>query len=813
MQKRYVFLSSVICSALLAACATTSGTSSSVSASSASPSKVDLGLPKRVTHFVADTSPMPAVDLWLSAAKGGNVDAQFVASMMYRDEVAGVEHIVNGEKSVEQADIFKEMIRWWFKAEEEHSVLADLSKHPSLQYELSVFSECPKSGDVLTWLNTAADHGLPNAEFVLGLMYYNGVCVDKDIQKGYELIQRAAYHDLSAAQFQLGMVYELGLQPETQVDKKRANAWLTLAAEHGSIDAKTIMAIKYLDGMDVPVDAERAKDYIAKSHANHYWALLLEEWNFGNFDKICTVDYDSIGIENVHDSGCGDEDYYDDEDEDGEFNEEDEFEYEISKRAEASIPYSIDYNIANQWLYKNATNAHDHAMILRAQAIYNEGCKGEVYDDEYKTEQNNNVVLHLLEQSAASKHDFAFEAMAQYYFEEDDSERAMHYLEEMAKQNPSKEMYERLAMLYNDYSDDVSVDENLFRAYKYYRLAEMKEDALRVAFDIAEKFSEGEESDLFYSDEDLKDLIQYDPVFTIDEDDQKNALKWYSIAADGEYVAAYYALGKMYESGIGTKKDVSKAIELYKKYIDDYDIDFDYNMYYVDVTDRYLKLLKGQLSTFEDHSYRRWQWEVCRKLSNKCDTYKNIISKYPKLEGLRNAVDAEVIKEHDKSVDQFFIIKSGLKPCIQASKDNNYEKCESLSEELYKESIHKALRGIAALCIAKTGHADEELIVQTFYDLTILNSDRNYRKSLVSWSPVAAKIFDQKVLYSDETERLLKSWYMRQIPYAAKAIFDANGNNAKTWEQCLKEADQFMKDYQADFLFFDPLRDISRKIY
>lgn len=100
--------------------------------------------------------------------------------------------------------------------------------------------------------------------------------------------------------------------------------------------------VEQADTFKEMIRVERAKDYIEKSHANHYWAILLEEWHFGDFDKICTVDYDSIGIEDVHDSGCGDEDYYDDEDEEGEFDEVDEFEYEISKRAEGSIPYSIE---------------------------------------------------------------------------------------------------------------------------------------------------------------------------------------------------------------------------------------------------------------------------------------------------------------------------------------------------------------------------------------------------------------------------------------------------------------------------------------
>ena len=185
-----------LCLATLTSCATTSSVSSTNSPFGGKAIEIDA-LPDSVKSFAGDASPMEPPSSWMAAAKDGDVDAQFIVSMMYRDKFPEVANYKNGvEVKNKEVDGFREMIRWWFMAEDENFAFADISKHPSFEYVASDFTVCPQSRDTLSWLEQSANHVHKdangekvfhaNAEFVLGLIYFNGLCVVPDKSKGLE---------------------------------------------------------------------------------------------------------------------------------------------------------------------------------------------------------------------------------------------------------------------------------------------------------------------------------------------------------------------------------------------------------------------------------------------------------------------------------------------------------------------------------------------------------------------------------------------------------------------------------------------------
>ncbi|MBQ4359715.1 MAG: SEL1-like repeat protein, partial [Proteobacteria bacterium] len=238
-----------------------------------------FGIPLNILSFQPDTSPLPDVKPWLEKANAGNDEAQFVLSMLYRDGVMGVDNIVNGKPSVKKANRLHEMYRWILREDEdeyedEESVFMGISLNPSLTDDPEDYhgvhkydnnETCAAQAESLKLLENIANHGYSNAEFVLGLIYWNGVCVPKDKARGADLIQRAAMHDRKNvnAAYYVGMMHELGIGRE--VNKKLANAWLELAADNGSVEAQFVMALKYLDGIDVAPDKQKADHYMNMS--------------------------------------------------------------------------------------------------------------------------------------------------------------------------------------------------------------------------------------------------------------------------------------------------------------------------------------------------------------------------------------------------------------------------------------------------------------------------------------------------------------------------------------------------------------------
>ena len=229
-------------------------------------------------QFEADTSPMPEVAATVrSARKNKDLSSMFITHMMYRDNIGDIAFYNEGKKQdAELSEIsrHREMIRWRYAAADEGYELAILATSPSVQYEISpMFSNDDEFKKGLSWLKKAAAHGYGNAEYILGLVYFNGVGAKRDKKKGFELLVRAAAHGVVNAYYAVGMIYEMGLNGKK--DTGKSLYWLEKAAKLGSNDAIFILMMKYIEGIDVPKDEAKAAEIAKLDTKYHAWTMLL----------------------------------------------------------------------------------------------------------------------------------------------------------------------------------------------------------------------------------------------------------------------------------------------------------------------------------------------------------------------------------------------------------------------------------------------------------------------------------------------------------------------------------------------------------
>ncbi|CEG57954.1 SEL1-like repeat protein [Legionella fallonii] len=147
----------------------------------------------------------------------------------------------------------------------------------------------------LIWLNKAANNGNPKALERLGRLYMDGKLVEKDKDKGIELLTKAASLNYAPAMTTLGDIALADNQPQDAVkwyndaikqhdltaylhlahaylqdkssiyDVKSGFLWTLKAAQEGLPEAKSELANLYQKGIGVTADADLAKQWAAQA--------------------------------------------------------------------------------------------------------------------------------------------------------------------------------------------------------------------------------------------------------------------------------------------------------------------------------------------------------------------------------------------------------------------------------------------------------------------------------------------------------------------------------------------------------------------
>ncbi len=117
-------------------------------------------------------------------------------------------------------------------------------------------------------LKARADKGDAQAQLDLGMLYWSGVWVTKDLKKAAKWHRKAAEQGLSKAQYQLGLDYASG--DGVEMDKVEAVAWFRRAAEQDLMEAQFTLGLCYANGRGVDTSPSEAVKWYRKSAARGY---------------------------------------------------------------------------------------------------------------------------------------------------------------------------------------------------------------------------------------------------------------------------------------------------------------------------------------------------------------------------------------------------------------------------------------------------------------------------------------------------------------------------------------------------------------
>ena len=113
------------------------------------------------------------------------------------------------------------------------------------------------------FLEHSSNMGSGYASYILGLLYENGVTVEKDFDKAASFYLKSDEQGISHGLNRLGQCYENGLG--TNVDYEKAVSFYKKAAEKGNAYALCNIGVCYLKKHGVPKDMEKAIDYFKQS--------------------------------------------------------------------------------------------------------------------------------------------------------------------------------------------------------------------------------------------------------------------------------------------------------------------------------------------------------------------------------------------------------------------------------------------------------------------------------------------------------------------------------------------------------------------
>ncbi|MCL1945422.1 MAG: sel1 repeat family protein [Firmicutes bacterium] len=121
-----------------------------------------------------------------------------------------------------------------------------------------------------------AESGDTEAQVKLASVYRNGVVVDKDFEKSFQLFLKAAQSGHAHAQYNLALRYYNG--QGVAKDFKQATLWFAKAADQGHVQALYALGFRYLNGDGVAKDTNTALEIFEKVAEK---GLAYAQYNLG----------------------------------------------------------------------------------------------------------------------------------------------------------------------------------------------------------------------------------------------------------------------------------------------------------------------------------------------------------------------------------------------------------------------------------------------------------------------------------------------------------------------------------------------------
>ena len=140
------------------------------------------------------------------------------------------------------------------------------------------------------WIKKAAERGLSKAQFRMGILYQNGVGVEKSSDRADEWYARAGESGTVEDQYQLGILYAHGFMVhsggDATKDEGKALHWYRAAAERGHAPSQAELAELYREGRGTPPDILAAHMWIKRALAQEEDPEGWKPYYLEEFKKI-----------------------------------------------------------------------------------------------------------------------------------------------------------------------------------------------------------------------------------------------------------------------------------------------------------------------------------------------------------------------------------------------------------------------------------------------------------------------------------------------------------------------------------------------
>ncbi len=143
------------------------------------------------------------------------------------------------------------------------SLAADEGHLPALRYLVQFYHEAGQPSHELFYLDRLAENGDPDALFEVGMRYYSGRGVAKDMEMSASYFSRAAHAGLPKAQLYTAKLYMKGVGVPKNVEK--AIHYFQQAADAGDIEACHQLAMIYQSSKLGYTDVKKAVNYLEQA--------------------------------------------------------------------------------------------------------------------------------------------------------------------------------------------------------------------------------------------------------------------------------------------------------------------------------------------------------------------------------------------------------------------------------------------------------------------------------------------------------------------------------------------------------------------
>lgn len=201
-----------------------------------------------------------AVSWYLLAANNGSTYSKYMVSILYQLGL-GVEQDLS------------ESVNWYKKASEsKDSADAKVKIARKYMHPTSLITD---SKQAFVWMESAANQGSIEGQYLLGDMYINGIGVDKSDLNAITWLGKAAEKNSPYAQYSLGVMYYNG--QGTEQNLQEAQKWIEKAALQGYSEAQYLLGRMYQQGFGIEKNLPKA----------YAWWKMIPDDNIvaDNFDQ------------------------------------------------------------------------------------------------------------------------------------------------------------------------------------------------------------------------------------------------------------------------------------------------------------------------------------------------------------------------------------------------------------------------------------------------------------------------------------------------------------------------------------------------